>query len=34
VTEVAGLLSRHPTVMNGQYAHIIFREYLASASPG
>lgn len=33
VTEVAGLLSRHPTVMNGQYAHIIFREYLASASP-
>ena len=34
VTEVAGLLSRHPTVMNGQYGHIIFREYLASAAPG
>lgn len=33
VTEVAGLLSRHPTVMNGQYAHIIFREYIASATP-
>lgn len=33
VTEVAGLLSRHPTVMNGQYAQIIFREYIVSAAP-
>lgn len=34
ITEVAGLLSRHPTVMNGQYAQIIFREYVVSAAPG
>lgn len=34
VTEVYGLLRSHPTVMNGQYALIVQREYLASASPG
>lgn len=33
VTEVTGFVRRHPTVMNGEYAHIIFREYVASAAP-
>lgn len=33
VTEVAGFLQNHPTVLNGKYAEIIFREYVASAVP-
>lgn len=33
VTEVTGFVRRHPTVMNGQYAEVIFREYVASAVP-
>jgi peptidoglycan-associated lipoprotein len=33
VTEVSGFLSRHPTVMDGKYAQIIAREYVASAMP-
>lgn len=33
VTEVTGFVRRHPTVMNGQYAEVIFREYIASATP-
>ena len=32
-TEVAGFLARHPTVMNGKYAEVVFREYVASAVP-
>lgn len=33
VTEVTGFVRRHPTVMNGQYAEVIFRNYVASAAP-
>ena len=33
VTEVSGFVGRHPTVMNGKYAQIIFREYVRSAVP-
>jgi peptidoglycan-associated lipoprotein len=33
VTEVSGFVSRHPTVLNGKYAAIIHREYIASAVP-
>jgi peptidoglycan-associated lipoprotein len=32
VTEVSGFLRRHPTVMNGQYAQIIYRECVESAT--
>lgn len=31
LTEVSGFVGRHPTVMNGKYAEIIFREYVQSA---
>lgn len=31
VTEVSGFVARHPTVMNGRYAEIIFRDYVESA---
>ncbi|SLN49651.1 OmpA family protein [Pseudooctadecabacter jejudonensis] len=36
VTEVSGFVENHPTVLNGRYADVIFREYVASAtsSPG
>lgn len=33
VTEVSGFVGRHPTVMNGKYAQVIFREYVNSAIP-
>ena len=33
VTEVSGFLKRHPTVLDGKYAKIIYREYLESAVP-
>jgi peptidoglycan-associated lipoprotein len=33
VTEVSGFVGRHPTVLNGKYAEIIHREYIASAVP-
>ncbi|MEL6957978.1 MAG: OmpA family protein [Pseudomonadota bacterium] len=33
VTEVSGFVQSHPTVLNGQYAEVIFREYVASAEP-
>lgn len=33
VTEVSGFVERHPTVMSGNYAAIIHREYVASAVP-
>jgi outer membrane protein OmpA-like peptidoglycan-associated protein len=31
VTEVSGFLKRHPTVLNGKYAEVIFREYITLA---
>lgn len=33
VTEVSGFVERHPTIMNGKYAEVVFREYVASARP-
>lgn len=32
VTEVSGFVGGHPSVLNGEYAAVIFREYVASAS--
>lgn len=32
VTEVSGFVERHPTVMDGQYARIVRREYIESAT--
>lgn len=32
VTEVSGFVSRHPTVLNGKYAEVIWREYVAGAT--
>lgn len=31
VTQVSGFVRRHPTVMDGRYAEIIYRDYIASA---
>ena len=31
VTEVTGFVQRHPTVLDGKYAQIIYRDYIASA---
>ena len=33
VTEVTGFVKRHPTVLDGKYAQIIYREYIESAVP-
>jgi hypothetical protein len=33
VTEVSGFVSRHPTVLDGKYAAIVYREYINSALP-
>jgi peptidoglycan-associated lipoprotein len=33
VTEVSGFLQSHPMILNGQYAMIIHRDYIASAEP-
>jgi outer membrane protein OmpA-like peptidoglycan-associated protein len=33
VTEVSGFVSKHPTILNGKYAEVIFREYVRSAQP-
>lgn len=33
VTQVSGFVRSHPTVMNGKYAEVIHREYVASAVP-
>jgi peptidoglycan-associated lipoprotein len=33
VTEVSGLVTKHPSDLNGKYAALIFREYLVSAEP-
>jgi peptidoglycan-associated lipoprotein len=32
VTEVSGFVRRHPTVMDGQYAQIVYREFVESAT--
>lgn len=32
VTEVSGFLKRHPTVLDGKYAQIIYREYVVSGT--
>lgn len=31
-TQVSGFVKRHPTVLDGKYAQIIYREYVASAT--
>jgi len=33
ITEVSGFVQNHPTVLNGKYGEVIFREYVASAVP-
>lgn len=33
VTEVIGFVEDHPMLLNGKYAEVIFREYVASAVP-
>lgn len=33
VTEVSGLVAKHPSVLNGKYAEVIWREYVISAQP-
>ncbi|SEP06963.1 Outer membrane protein OmpA [Salinihabitans flavidus] len=33
VTEVSGFVERHPTIMDGKYAQVIYREYVQSAQP-
>lgn len=33
VTEVSGWVGRHPTVLEGKYAEVIYREYINSAEP-
>lgn len=33
VTEVSGFVRNHPTVLNGRYGEVIFREYVGSATP-
>jgi len=32
VTEVSGFYERHPSVMDGKYARVIYRDYIASAT--
>ena len=32
VTEVSGFVQHHPTILNGKYAEVIFREYVESAT--
>lgn len=33
VTEVSGFLQRHPTILDGKYAEVIYREYIIGAKP-
>ena len=33
VTEVSGFVAGHPTVLDGKYAEVIYREYVRSAQP-
>lgn len=32
VTEVSGFVQNHPTIMNGRYGEVIFRDYVTSAA--
>ncbi|MDW4548346.1 OmpA family protein [Defluviimonas sp. D31] len=33
VTEVSGFVEKHPTILNGKYAEVIWRNYVSSAEP-
>lgn len=33
VTEVSGFVQRHPTILDGKYAAVIYREYINGAKP-
>ena len=33
VTEVSGFVGRHPTVLDGKFAEITYRDYVASGQP-
>lgn len=33
VTEVSGFVKRHPSIMDGKYAEVVYREYVNSAKP-
>jgi len=33
VTEVTGFVSKHPNILDGRYASVIYREYVSSAIP-
>ena len=33
VTEVTGFVKRHPTISDGKYSEVIYREYIESAKP-
>ncbi len=33
VTEVSGFYDRHPNILDGKYAEVIYREYIVSAKP-
>ncbi|MGH1356391.1 MAG: OmpA family protein [Thalassovita sp.] len=33
VTEVSGFVKRHPTILDGKYAAVVYREYIKSAEP-
>lgn len=33
VTEVSGFVQKHPTILNGKYAQVIWRDYVTSAEP-
>lgn len=32
VTQVSGFVKRHPTILDGKYAEVVYREYVASAT--
>jgi len=34
VTEVSGFVKRHPNILDGKYAEVIYRSYIESATPG
>lgn len=34
VTEVSGFVDRHPNILDGKYARVVYRQYLSSATPG
>ncbi|MEC7669799.1 MAG: OmpA family protein, partial [Pseudomonadota bacterium] len=33
VTEVAGFVDGHPSLLDGKYAEVVYREYINSAAP-